>query len=93
MTIRLKFTPGLCDACHGDVWNRRDCPKSRTGGERELMIKKVTGLMPTWQDMKQSIWPILRGTALGSFLGILPGGGATLSSGASLRRCGSAISF
>src|SRR5476651_1780837 len=36
--------------------------------------------MPTWKDLKDSSGAILRGTALGSALGILPGGGALLSS-------------
>ena len=49
-------------------------------GSRELMVKKVTGLMPSKADLKRIIAPILRGTALGSVLGILPGGGATLAS-------------
>ncbi len=41
------------------------------------------GLMPTREDLRTSAWPIARGTLLGSFLGILPGGGALLSSFAS----------
>jgi TctA family transporter len=36
--------------------------------------------MPTRKDWKRMVAPVLRGTALGSFLGILPGGGALLSS-------------
>ncbi len=48
--------------------------------ERAVFIKSVTGLMPTMQDLKDIVAPILRGTALGSALGILPGGGAMLSS-------------
>jgi TctA family transporter len=47
---------------------------------RDLVSSKVEGLMPTLADIKQSIGPILRGTLLGSFLGILPGGGAVLAS-------------
>jgi putative tricarboxylic transport membrane protein len=47
---------------------------------RDVMVKKVTGLMPTRDDWRRIIGPILRGTALGSVLGILPGGGATLAS-------------
>ena len=51
------------------------------GGEkREVFTKKVTGLMPTWQDIKAAFPAICRGTALGSFLGILPGGGPILGS-------------
>ncbi|MEL3891005.1 tripartite tricarboxylate transporter permease [Ferrovibrio sp. MS7] len=48
--------------------------------ERAVFVKSVTGLMPTKQDFKDMVAPILRGTALGSALGILPGGGAMLSS-------------
>lgn len=48
--------------------------------DRSVMTTKVTGLMPTKEDWKRIIAPILRGTALGSLLGILPGGGAALAS-------------
>ena len=47
---------------------------------RELMMKRVTGLMPTREDWRRIIKPIMRGTAMGSILGILPGGGAMLAS-------------
>jgi TctA family transporter len=47
---------------------------------RDLVSSKVTGLMPTREDLRRSIGPVLRGTGLGAFLGILPGGGAVLSS-------------
>jgi TctA family transporter len=47
---------------------------------REVMVKKVTGLMPTKEDLKRIVAPILRGTTLGAVLGILPGGGAMLAS-------------
>lgn len=50
---------------------------------RALTIKKVTGLLPTRDDLKRIVAPVLRGTALGSALGILPGGGAMLASFAS----------
>ena len=46
---------------------------------RDVTITKVTGLWPTRDDFKRIIAPTLRGTALGSFLGILPGGGAALA--------------
>ena len=48
--------------------------------DRSILAGKITGLFPTWEDLKASAMPIVRGTALGSFLGILPGGGATLAS-------------
>ena len=51
--------------------------------QRSLVAAKVKGLMLTMKDFKNIIGPVLRGTALGSILGILPGGGAMLSSFAS----------
>ncbi len=48
--------------------------------EGQAAVMKVHSLMPSRQDMKESTWPILRGTAIGSFLGILPGGGSVLAS-------------
>jgi TctA family transporter len=47
---------------------------------REVFTSKVKNLWPTKDDFKRIWAPILRGTALGSFLGILPGGGALLAS-------------
>ena len=49
-------------------------------GTRSVTLKAVTGLFPTREDWKRIVAPILRGTALGSVLGILPGGGAMLAS-------------
>jgi putative tricarboxylic transport membrane protein len=37
-------------------------------------------LWPTLKDLKDSIWPIARGTVLGFFIGALPGAGSTISS-------------
>jgi len=51
--------------------------------KREVFTKKVTHLFPTKEDFKRSWAAVRRGTALDSFLGILPGGGALLSSFAS----------
>src|SRR4029078_10926949 len=48
--------------------------------KREVFTNTVTHLYPTKQDIKDAWAPVLRGTALGSMLGILPGGGALLSS-------------
>ena len=50
---------------------------------RSVLSSKIEGLMPTKDDLKRIVAPVLRGTALGSVLGILPGGGAMLSSFAS----------
>ena len=48
------------------------------GEKREVFTKSITGLLPNWADIKQSAMPTIRGTALGSMLGILPGGGPVL---------------
>src|ERR1700712_1623170 len=50
---------------------------------REVFTKDVKGLWPTRQDFSDA-WPaVVRGTALGAVLGVLPGGGALLASFAS----------
>src|SRR5262245_31001852 len=50
---------------------------------REVFTKEVKGLWPTKADFLEA-WPsVLRGTSLGSILGVLPGGGALLASFAS----------
>ncbi|MGH8620690.1 MAG: tripartite tricarboxylate transporter permease, partial [Burkholderiales bacterium] len=48
--------------------------------ERKVFTNKVTGLMPTVKDLKASFWPIVRGTSLGAFLGVLPGTGPAIAS-------------
>lgn len=47
---------------------------------RSTVVAKVANLMPTREDWKRMIGPILRGTAIGSALGILPGSGSILGS-------------
>jgi TctA family transporter len=47
---------------------------------REVFTNKVTSMFPTRDDFKRMVAPILRGTLLGSALGVLPGGGASLAS-------------
>jgi putative tricarboxylic transport membrane protein len=48
--------------------------------ERTIFTKKVTGLWPTWADLKASAGAILRGTAIGAFFGVLPGTGPAIAS-------------
>jgi TctA family transporter len=48
--------------------------------ERQVFVTGIGRVMPSLADLKQSAWSIARGTALGSLLGILPGGGALLAS-------------
>src|SRR5215211_7348153 len=49
------------------------------GAQRQSSVGSIERLMPTREDCKRIVGPILRGTALGSLLGILPGGGALLA--------------
>ena len=46
---------------------------------REIVKGKISGLMPTLDDLKMAAGAIGRGTVLGSILGILPGGGAVIA--------------
>jgi len=48
--------------------------------KRELITTKLRGMWPTKAQFKLAAPAVLRGTALGSVLGVLPGGGAMLSS-------------
>jgi TctA family transporter len=48
--------------------------------EREVNTSKVGSLMPTWVDLKMSFGPIVRGTALGTIFGILPGSHTVIAS-------------
>ena len=50
------------------------------GDKQEVFTARVGSVLPTLEDLRQSFWAILRGTGLGSVLGILPGGGALLAS-------------
>ena len=47
---------------------------------REILKEKIKDYLPTKEDWRKSHKPILRGSLLGFFLGILPGGGAILAS-------------
>ncbi|MFM9849299.1 MAG: tripartite tricarboxylate transporter permease [Hyphomicrobiaceae bacterium] len=46
---------------------------------RSVLRQPIHGLMPTWADFKAAFPAIVRGTGVGSILGVLPGGGALLS--------------
>jgi TctA family transporter len=60
---------------YGEIINNLSQPEEK----REVFTGKVNGIMPTKEDFKNMVPAVLRGTALGSALGILPGGGALLS--------------
>ncbi|WP_375459494.1 tripartite tricarboxylate transporter permease [uncultured Enterovirga sp.] len=59
----------------GDIIRNIEAAESRV-----VLSGKVGRLWPSREDFRRSFGPVIRGTALGSFLGILPGGGAMLSS-------------
>jgi putative tricarboxylic transport membrane protein len=54
-----------------------------TSMERSIFAARIKNILPTLQDWKASLGPIIRGTILGFCLGILPGAGAVISSFAS----------
>jgi putative tricarboxylic transport membrane protein len=47
--------------------------------KRDLITTRVRNLLPTLQDWKESFWPIIRGSVLGFFIGILPGPAPVIS--------------
>jgi putative tricarboxylic transport membrane protein len=47
--------------------------------KRDLVTAKVKNLLPNLQDWKDSFWPIIRGSFLGFFIGILPGPAPVIS--------------
>jgi len=47
---------------------------------RTVVVKTVQGLWPTRDDLRRMFAPIVRGTVVGSALGVLPGGGHILAS-------------
>ncbi|MCG6534141.1 MAG: tripartite tricarboxylate transporter permease [Syntrophales bacterium LBB04] len=44
-----------------------------------LVTDKVKNLFPNLQDWKDSFWPIIRGTVMGFFIGVLPGPAPVIS--------------
>ena len=60
---------------YGEIISNLGMPES----EREVFTADVKGLMPTMEDFKRMVPAVLRGTAMGSILGILPGGGAVMA--------------
>lgn len=45
-----------------------------------ILTTKIKNVFPTLADLKKSGWPMVRGSLIGFAVGILPGGGAVLSS-------------
>ena len=51
-----------------------------TDDKTDVYGERLGSVLPSLEDLRVSFWSIMRGTALGSILGILPGGGALLAS-------------
>jgi putative tricarboxylic transport membrane protein len=49
-------------------------------GERNIYETKIKGLLPNVEDWKQSLLPISRGSLIGFFVGVIPGGTGVISS-------------
>ena len=88
-TGNLRFTFGISDLFDGlgfvplamGIFGIAEIIANLTNPERrDLVSSKVSNLWPSRDDFRRSRGPILRGTALGSILGLLPGGGAVLGS-------------
>ena len=84
-----RFTFGISDLFDGlgfvplamGVFGIAEIIANLTNPERrDLISSKISNLWPSREDFRRSRGPILRGTALGSILGLLPGGGAVLGS-------------
>ena len=91
-TGALRFTLGVDELMDGidfvalsmGIYGFAEIMKNLELGEkRSVVSSRVGSVLPNKAEMKASAMPIARGTLLGSFLGILPGGGALLSSFAS----------
>src|SRR5690606_10784993 len=47
---------------------------------RKVATAPVNSLMPSREDWRRSVGPMIRGSGIGFLIGLLPGGGATLAS-------------
>ena len=50
------------------------------GLQKDVFKARISNLLPNLKDWKDSFWPMMRGTVVGFFLGVLPGGGAVIAS-------------
>ena len=90
---RLRFSLGISELSSGDALFLPIVVGFYALGEiirnlesettREALLKRVTGLFPSREELRRIFWPIMRGTGLGTFLGVLPGNGPVLASFAS----------
>jgi putative tricarboxylic transport membrane protein len=54
--------------------------QAEQGIKQIKLDKKITGLLPTWQDIKDVKGTLLRSSIIGTFIGILPAEGGTVAS-------------
>jgi putative tricarboxylic transport membrane protein len=47
---------------------------------RGILQEKIKNLLPNLQDWKDSAWPVIRGTVLGFFIGVIPGTNTVIAS-------------
>src|SRR5690606_14955597 len=47
--------------------------------DRDVMVRDIRNLMPTFADLRRIMQPVLRGTSVGAILGVLPGSGSVLA--------------
>lgn len=92
MTGKARYTLGLVDLLDGvgilplvmGLFGVAEVFKNLTSLEEISVLKtKISNLLPTKQDWKDSSKPIARGSLLGFLIGIIPGGSAPLASFAS----------
>jgi TctA family transporter len=88
-----RFTFGIQDFVDGidlvavamGMFGLSEIIQSLTGGQAKRTAHKTTirGMLPNWDEAKLIVPAVIRGTGLGTVLGVLPGGGALLSAFAS----------
>ena len=87
----MRFTFGMLELADGvnivimamGLFGLGEIIKNLALPEEERSTGRITSLFPSREEIRRVVGPIMRGTALGSMLGVLPGGGALLSSFAS----------
>jgi putative tricarboxylic transport membrane protein len=76
-----RFTFGKADLLGGldlvavvmGMFGVADILESLEKTARPLLYTRIASLVPTRQDIRDSAWPMARGTAIGFFLGLIPG--------------------
>ncbi len=88
MTGLARYTYGSLDLLGGidfisvavGLFAYAEIMSNAEGSMREVFSGKLKGLLPTLQDWKDSAAALIRGSVLGFFVGIIPGGSPTVAS-------------